>query len=302
MQLSPSSFSDSEQSSAERVVLATHETAHRGVVVPRRLFDPRRNREAVRVEFGLSPSRPEAMFFNSSCTFTGPLGGRPTLLTGQSLSVEVVSFTSTSPAGPFLVMSLPSVWAAKGITSRLGLSTLLEGVLLHELLHSLQADWASSRLDPLTARRLPADVTEDSLQARWKSEPAYVQSLDAERRALFLAAEGDRFAAATALELRTARQARYLSGRESIWVEADDVFVTLEGVGQYVAFRWFARKPGVDRASALAEARRGGKYWSQDEGLGLALALEAMSPVWKRQVLGSTAQTLPALLQAALTP
>ncbi len=261
-------------------------------------------------EFGLEPTSPPSVFFDARCTWSGPLrgpwsgvihGGHPTLPNGKRLSVEVVSFTSTTASGPFFVMSLPSVWAAKGISSRLGLATLLEGVLLHELLHSLQAAWASSRLDPLSTRGLPADVTDDTLQERFSSEPAYVKSIDAERQALFLAAEGDRGAATTALALRAARRARFLSGPESVWSEADDVFVTLEGVGQYVAFRWFARQPGVDRALALAEARRGGRYWSQDEGLGLALSLDAVSPTWKAHVLGPAAKPLPELLELALS-
>jgi hypothetical protein len=265
--------------------------------------------ETLEAEFGLTPTTPSAVFFDARCTFSGPLGGplvgvvhggRPALPNGRRLAVEVVSFTSSTPAGTFFVMALPSVWARQGISSRFGLSTLLVGVLLHELLHGLQAEWASRRLEALAARGLAEDVTDDSLQERWSSEPEYVASMDAERRALFLAAEGDRSAAVAALELRAARQTRFLSDRDAVWREADDVFVTLEGVGQYVAYRWFARQPGVERASALAEARRGGRFWSQDEGLGLALALEAMAPEWKRQVLGSAARPLPALLEAVL--
>ncbi len=72
----------------------------------------------------------------------------------------------------------------------------------------------------------------------------------------------------------------------------------MEGFAQFVAFR-SAMLDGMDREDAIAFMRRGGRFWSQDEGLAAFLLIDALIPGWQQRVLGSTVPGVVELLSEA---
>lgn len=263
---------------------------------------------------------PTVVTFDARCAFTresgqgdrAPWGGMEhkgavALPDGQTLPPGVVSFAAPSEGGGFFVMSLPSVWRAAGVTSGLGLERLMDGVLIHEMAHTRQFYFVNPRLEALSKRYgLPDDINDDSLQAAFKDDPAYVADYEAERDILFAAAaaptraEAKRLAAAALVRMR-ARRARWFVGEAEKWTPLEEVFLTMEGVGQWAIHAWLTdpRGGGLTPEAALPEVRRGSRWWSQDSGLALFLVIDRLVPDWERQAFAARPATVEALLAQA---
>jgi hypothetical protein len=208
-------------------------------------------------------------------------------LAGRDLPLGPVSFAD----GPDrFVMTLPSLWRAAGVDSEAGLERLMTGVLLHEIMHTRQASIAAQAIGAMEqASGLGDELTDDSVQAAFAGDPAYVAAYQAERDLLFAAAaepddDSARDMARRALAMMRDRRARWFTGDKAWMSEADDVFLTMEGAGQWLVWRDMsaADGAGLAPAAALAATRRGGRWWTQDEGLALMLALERLLPGWQR--------------------
>jgi hypothetical protein len=265
---------------------------------------------------------PAMVLFDASCSYTFPAGstaetspsaiphkGKVTLPDGSHMPPVVVSFAAPgkAPDPGFFVMSLPSVWREAGVQSGLGIEMLTTGVLLHELMHAYQFYFANPTLEALSARYgLPDDINDDSVQAAFKDDPAYVRDYEAERDLLYRAAaapgEGEaRKLAGEALAMLRARRARYFAGDKEKWAPLDEIFLTMEGLGQWTIFAWLTDEQGhkLDAATALSETRRGGKQWTQDEGLALFLVIDRLVPGWQQRAFAAEPETVEALLTDA---
>jgi len=220
-----------------------------------------------------------------------PHGGKVALPGGGEVPAQVVSFAAPydHDARAFMVMALPSVWRAGDVHSALGLETLMTAVFVHEMTHTRQFYAFAPRMAALTARyHLGDDLTDDSLQDAFKNNPDYVAAYTLERDLLLQAAkEPDaaraRALVARALEQARTRPARFFTGENAKWEELEDAFLTLEGIAQWAAWSWLTdpKGGGVDKARALTEFRRGGRFWSQDEGFLVMLAVDRFVPRWR---------------------
>jgi hypothetical protein len=210
---------------------------------------------------------------------------------GKKIPPGVVSFAASigQSSKGFFVMSLPSVWKAGGVTSTLGLEVLMQGVLVHEIMHTRQFYFVNPRLADLTRLyHLPDDISDDSLQGHFGGDPAYVKAYETERDLLFAAAAGPDDAQARGLarqalmRMRT-RRARWFVAGEAKWRSLDDIFLTMEGLGQWAGLRAILGEGGrkLDDDATLKEWRRGGRYWTQDEGLALFLTIDRLCPGWQ---------------------
>lgn len=260
-----------------------------------------------RRQLRLAPSPlPTIVAIDAKCAFTAKPGTDDRLVWDGAAHGETVTLPDgkTAPVGEmafaapsdgaghagFFVMSLPSVWRAAGVTSSLGLERLMDGVLLHEMMHTRQFYFVNPMLAGLTRRyNLPDDISDDSLQDAFKSNPAYVAAYEKERDLLFAAAAAPtnreaRLLARRALAAMRERRATWLAGEAVKWAALDDIFLDMEGLGQWTSYAWFAGKLGPRLAPAfvLPQVRRGGGYWTQDEGLALFLVVDRLLPGWRR--------------------
>jgi hypothetical protein len=235
-------------------------------------------------------------------------GGSATLPDGREVGVGPISFASHE-AGGFFAMSLPSVWRAAGVTSELGLERLMDGVLLHELLHVRQSALANAALArPIEASGIADDLLDDDIiQRQFGSDPAYATAWAEERDLLFAAAaapddDAARRLAAAALERMRSRRARWLNGANAPFAELDDIFLSMEGMGQWLAYGAL-RSPeggGVSADQALPAIRRGGRQWSQDQGLALLLTVDRLLPDWQQRAFRDPDWRAERLLAAAV--
>jgi hypothetical protein len=152
---------------------------------------------------------------------------------------------------------------------------------------------------------LPDDISDDSLQEAYEKNADYVRSYQTERDLLYAAAAAStdaeaRSLAAQALANMRARRTRWFQGADEKWRGLDEVFLTMEGLGQWVAYWWLTspQGPKIDAPIALRELRRGGKHWTQEEGLALFLVVDRLVPDWQSRLFDAKK---PAFAEALLS-
>lgn len=268
-----------------------------------------------------------AVFFDAGCVLTSPdalnvgswrdaqwsaakHAGQVRLPNGRDLPAGVTSFITGDDDGAIFVMSTPSVWRAAGVNNEaLGLETMMVAVLIHEASHVAQSATYGVKVEALATRnKLPETFNDDSLQERFKSDEAFAASISREIDLFLQAAAATdvvtaRKLAREARDLMRARAARSYTGADTYWAEAEDLWLTFEGSGQWTAYQWIISPRGANATVevALPNFVRRSKWWSQNEGLALFLALDRIvGPSWKRHAYGDGAKTALQMLDEAL--
>ena len=241
---------------------------------------------------------PTIVFFDAKCRFERSMESGPwkaeahtgtiRLPDGNQAPAQVTSFAGKDDKTQrdFFVMALPSVWQAANIAIASD-PRGLTAVFLHEFSHTRQIEPLKPVFEAAEAiRKMPDDFSDDSLQKHFQADPAYVAVVEKEMALLYrAAAEPDdtaaRKLAAEALALIEARQKRWFAGDEAYWRNYDDLFLTMEGFGQWTAYAWLADPAGGGMtADAARDKMKGTKWWSQTQGLGLFLVIDRFVPDW----------------------
>ncbi|HET7708872.1 MAG TPA: hypothetical protein VFK50_04975 [Sphingomicrobium sp.] len=259
-------------------------------------------RQVSTAQLKLAEHRPPAIvFFGASCrfqraAFSGPWkaelhSGKIRLPDGNLAPAQVTSFAGKDEKSQtdFFVMALPSVWQAANIPIAAD-PRGLTAVFLHEFSHTRQVEPLKSVFAAAEAvRKMPDDFNDDSLQKHFQGDPAYVAVVEKEVDLLYRAAADPEDAAARklaaeALALIEARQKRWFVGTDSYWKNYDDLFLTMEGFGQWVAYAWLAdTKGGGMEAAAARDKMKGTRWWTQTEGLALFLVIDRFVPDWPQR-------------------
>lgn len=237
-----------------------------------------------------------------------PHTGTIALPDGDQMPAGVTSFTAGNKTAKYFVMSTPTVWEAAGVGQGAALETTMVAVLLHEGSHVAQTGPYGPRLGTLIDRnKLPDSFNDNAVQERFEKNPEFAASVKQETQ-LFLdaaAAQDDVEAKRLAREARRLmreRQARWIVGDDAYLAEAEDIWLTFEGAGQWVGYQWLIHPRGGAQPPAEVVARfTRGRHWSQTEGFALVLALDRIvGPSWKRHAFGDGARTVLEMLDDAL--
>jgi hypothetical protein len=232
--------------------------------------------------------------------------GEVTLPDGQKIPVGRISFASGENDLYYFVMSTRSVWDAAAPPQSGSLDVLVP-VLLHEGSHVAQIVPYGPRLGALIDRyKLPDDFSDDTLQHTFKDNAEFADSIKRETE-LFLqaaAAKDDGEAkrlAREALRMLRERQARWLVGEHAYFVEAEDIWLTFEGAGQWAAFQWLVHpKGGAANYDEAMKRFATSRWWSQAEGFAVVMALDRIGgPGWKKHAFGDGAKTVLQMIEEA---
>jgi hypothetical protein len=272
---------------------------------------------------------PPLILFDTGCAYdvnpverwnvTGKAhGGTIRLPNGRSIQPTGVGITSptSGDTGVFLAIALPEAWRADpryGTSeSRAGWERYLVGAFAHEMTHARMLPFLLPRLRMLEAAVYPDTIEDNAVQNRFGHDRVFAQSVQTETDLLYRAAVAPSASmraqyVRTALTLMRERWDRYYVGDLAGWSELEQVFLDLEGVAQWVAFsvRWggatgASRSPGSLFDRLLRRFRDNREFWSEDQGLLLVIALDALVPDWQRQVLATDAPTVYELLSRAV--
>lgn len=101
-------------------------------------------------------------------------------------------------------------------------------------------------------------------------------------------------------KMRTRRE-KWFVGDATKWQTIDEIFLTMEGLGQWTAYAWFTDKKGLnlDPAGVLPEVRRKRNRWTQDEGLAVFLVVNRLVPGWQKFAFAPQPELAVALLERA---
>jgi hypothetical protein len=267
-----------------------------------------------------------AVFFDANCKLSSPNAlsvansrdavwtatphsGTITLPNGNELPAGVTSFSAGNEGVSFFVMSTPSIWRAGGVVGDpIDLESLMVFVLLHEGSHVAQMATYGTRIGAIAERNhLPESFNDDSMQHQFGDTPAFAASVARETELFVQAATAtdDATALRLAREARAmmrARAAQYFVGDLAYYAEAEDVFLTFEGSGQWAGYQWMIHPRGMAAAPDLARrAAMRSRWWSQNEGLAIALTLDRLGPAnWHTIAFGDGSQTMLEMLDSAL--
>jgi hypothetical protein len=251
---------------------------------------------------------PTIIVFNDKCRFEAQATNSPRWIAtlhqgkvrlpdGSDIPVGVASAASHDDKSDttFFVMALPSVWEAAGIPIS-GDSNGLRGVFLHEFAHTRHTAALKPAFDVAAAiQPMPDDLDDDGVQKRFGTDPIYAAVAEKEMRLLAEAAHEPDAAKAKelarqALSLMEARQQHWFTGSKAIWKHYDDIFLTMEGFGQWVAFAWLSDPKGGGLAPAAAEEKMRGRkrWWTQEEGLSLFLFVDQFVPDWPQRAFAKS--------------
>ncbi len=233
--------------------------------------------------------------------------GKIALPDGGEVPASLLSFAATYDQGKssFLISALPSVWRkAPHLQSEPNVNRLAASVFVHEMTHTLHHGFYA-RLTEIEKRKKTEDeINDDLIQKRFEKVEAFKAMIESERKLLYDAAsEPDhveqRRLAAIALKAIENRRSIYFNGETAEFAEIEDVFLTMEGVANWAAFK-AAMEQGLGRPEALTLIRRGGKYWSQDIGLALFLVIDDLLPNWQTRAFATRNATAYELLRDAV--
>jgi hypothetical protein len=98
------------------------------------------------------------------------------------------------------------------------------------------------------------------------------------------------------------RQAKYFQGSKANYTEIEERFLTMEGAGQWAAYRLAKarRVVGASDVQALDLVRDRREFWSQDQGLAVILLLDQLVPNWQEHMFDTLPPSPLTMLEEAV--
>lgn len=243
-----------------------------------------------------------------------PHNGSITLPDKQIVPIGLMSFAAELPGiknNSFFVMPLPDFWHKASVKSdELGLDNLITGVFLHEFSHSQQMRNFGKQISEFEKNNhFETDISDDIVQDIFGKDSAYIDLYATEIRTFYDAANEKNKAAKNSLvkngiNLLRKRHTVFFTEKYENLKQMDECFLTMEGLGQFTMYKWLTHKRGANLPTEIAVkgVRRGGKQWSQDEGLALFLILEDFSEPknWAGKMFGIETHSVINLIEQEL--
>lgn len=235
--------------------------------------------------------------------------GTLTMPDKATIPIGLMSFAAEIPQEAnksFFAMPLPSFWMKSGVDSKeLGLENLITGVFIHEFSHSQQMQNFGKQITLYEKDKIFGDdFNDDIVQNIFQNNTSYVKIYNQEVSLLYSAIKNnslDKPFLNKAFELMKRRQKEYFKGEYKELTAIDNFFLTMEGLGQYSMYLWLIHPKGgnIKKEIAIQGVRRGGNWWSQDEGLALFLVLDnvSKSKKWAKRMFGNETISATTLIE-----
>ena len=238
-----------------------------------------------------------------------PHGGRIALPNGLAFGVHAEAFASLLPGdtAAFLVMALEDVWRAdpQQAGDNENWPAYLRRSFVHEMTHTRQLVALTPALRLAGGRVGLVDLDDDVVQQRFDSVQGFRQSVLDETALLYrAAAEASvperRRLARQALRMLFDRRIAAYGSADAPWARVEQLLLDMEGAGQWAALAHVRQTSRLGPISQRDLVRGSRQYWSQEQGLALYLALDAIVPAWPAAVFSDDPPTSVELLGRAL--
>lgn len=229
---------------------------------------------------------------------------------GQIVTIGLMSFAGEIPneSRAFFVMPMSSFWKKSDVKSdELGLRNLITGVFIHEFAHSQQMENFGKKVsDYEKTNSFETELSDNIVQEIFGKNDSYVELFKQENETFVEAFRAKEKFAKNSLTLRglnllKTRRQRFFINNYNVFGELDDLFLTMEGIGQFAMYAWLTHPKGgnISPEKAIGGVRRGGKKWSQDEGFILFLLLESYEKPekWAKDLFGTKTVNVTDLLR-----
>jgi hypothetical protein len=228
------------------------------------------------------------------------------LPSGTPGEVEMKASTSLYRDGraAFFMMAMPSLWRTRDVSGPTR-AEYLQGVFSHEMTHTRLLPTVNRRVKDIARQHdLPSPMNDDIVQMRFQTVGGFESAFNRERDHFYRATTTLEPAKRDALiqrglNLARQRQTRFFTGPDSAYAEVESLFLMLEGVGQWAAYRLSKARAG-NELEAIRLMRDDRRYWSQDQGLALFLLIDALVPGWQKRIFTDTPASPYSLLEEAL--
>lgn len=228
------------------------------------------------------------------------------------MDVGIMAFASTIPnenGKSIFVMPLPSLWKEAGVnSSELGLDNLLTGIFIHEFSHTqLMQNFGEqlSLLENSTDFNIPFD--DNLIQSIFQKDINYVKAYNQELDILYYIIKQEEFNKGLfnrSLALMKQRHNAFFKENYKELVTLEDLFLTMEGLGQYSMYLWLIHPKGgnFNKKVAIDGVRKTKKWWSQEQGFAMFLVLEKISKSkkWAKELFGHKTSTITSIIEKKL--
>ncbi|MCD9187080.1 MAG: hypothetical protein LUM44_11655 [Pyrinomonadaceae bacterium] len=260
-------------------------------------------------EFSAQNSIKDKLVFNKKSyeVFASKHEGKISLPKNGKIPAQLISFASNygNAEKAFLVSAMPSIWKnAPHLKEEKNVDALVRSVFVHEMTHIFHQKY-HAKLDVLEKKLKEVEnFDDDIIQNTFAKNDGFRQAYEKEHELLYQAvAEDDlkrkRELAKSVFEAVKSRRSRFYINENAIYEEVEEIFLTMEGAANWAAYR-SAIDQGLNRTEAVKLIRRGGKYWSQDEGIGLFLLIDQLLPKWQKKAFGKSQMSVIHLLGEAV--
>ncbi len=199
--------------------------------------------------------------------------------------IQLMTFAAPKENGNYFVMPAPNYWQKLGLKNEtVSLQEMLNGIFIHEFAHTRQMEGVIDKIIRFEkSGKYEYPINDDILQNYFQNDSIYTHKFKNEVDKLYKLLEVEEQS-----ELRSKvnqwlimfqnRQKEYLNPVSDNLAEMDNVFLTMEGIGQYAMMKFYMSDFGGNYSfgDALKATRHQKKWWSQEEGLGLILLYEKL--------------------------
>jgi len=233
--------------------------------------------------------------------------GKITLPDKKVIPAQLISFAAdyNNHKSSFFVAALPSIWEkAEHLKAEKNVATLVRAVYVHELTHTYHRNFFA-RLDAVEKDLTGVDnFDDDIIQNTFGKDERFRQAYINEIALANAAADEPslkkkKTAVKQLLSTIKKRRADFYIGENKKFEEIEDIFLTMEGVANWAGYQ-AAIADGLSPKDASRLIRRGGKYWSQEEGILLFMIIDPLLPKWQRIAFGRQRVSILDLLERAV--
>ena len=173
---------------------------------------------------------------------------------------------------PFFVMPLPSFLEKDGLKSKhTSVENLVTAIFLHEFSHSQQLETLGKKVNEFEKQKtFETEISDNLIQDLYEKDKEYKELFEQEIFYLYGSldkASNTEFQNNIKLGKEIFKKRQDLLAEKKL-KEIDAVFLTMEGLGQYLMYLWLidTKGAGLENTKAIEEVRRSKTKWSQEEG------------------------------------